>query len=76
MCSGPVNCYPLSTPEFRAQLDTVLSLLVGLTPLVLKGISRQYMTRWERERRDLEDSHQRTMETMAKEKVTHEPWNV
>lgn len=67
--SGSVNTVLLCTPEFRVQLDTVLSLLVGLAPQVLKAITSQHMTRWERERQVLEDSHQQTMEGMAKEKV-------
>ena len=55
--------------EFRGQLDSVLSLLVGVVPRVIDRVKVHHMTRWEKEREELQETHCQAMEDTRRRKV-------
>lgn len=56
-------------PEFRAQLDMLLSLVVDVAQLVMEATKHRHLVRWKREREHMEDTHHCTMKDMATERV-------
>lgn len=55
--------------EFRGQLEVLLSLLVGVAPLVMGGVKAAHLGGWQRERQELEASHHQAMQELAEKKV-------
>ena len=56
--------------EFRGQLDTLLSLLVAVPPLVMGEVKGRHMAAWEEEKGRQEASYRQSMAGLAQEKVS------
>ena len=56
--------------EFRGQLEGLLSLVVGVAPLVMGGVKESHMMQWERERETISHAQQQTMLDLARKKVS------
>ena len=62
--------FPHWFSEFRGQLDTLLSLLVELTPRILEEVKVRHLTLACKERERLQQDHEHTMSALSKEKVS------
>ena len=61
--------------EFRGQLDMLLSLVVDVTQLVMETAKSHHLLRWKMEREHMEDTHCRTIQDLAMEKVSiYQSW--
>ena len=55
--------------EFNSQLDTLMSLLVMVSPLVFTGVRLQHRNQASRAREERRNQHREEMEKSSREKV-------
>lgn len=55
--------------EFRGQLETTMSLMVGVAYSVMAGVKKRKMKEWETEREQLKVAHKSVLQELTAKKV-------